>query len=1150
MIGRTALILVAGLTLGRSSAEAQTPSLPIPVRVETLASAKVGEPREFWVSLPDRYPGPTEKYPVLYMMDGDMNFNSGVIGGVRQAAWLGEIPEFIIVGMKNTNRSKDIFPEEVTYPDGSKDGGRANQYLDFIRDELMPRVEKTYRASSYRVLYGTSNTGFTAVYGLFRTPDLASAYIAASATLSVPSFRSARDRLIADFKGGTRQLVLVMGEHDLPTVVSQNGALKEAIGMTAPAGLTCRLRVIENGEHVPPDALVEGLRALFQGWKITSPLTESSFAEIRAQVDGRLEKFGVPGKIDEEALKGLGDSLLGEKKFVRALEVLEYRAASYPQSADAQVGLGDGYRQSGNLDKARECYKRALVIAPGHAAATTKLKEVGIGAPAQEKFAGYLDQAPPEQAPRVFRLQTHEGYFASDRIAISADGKELYYTEVTSTWSDYNIRYYKYADQKWHGPFDLFRGFLGPALSVDGKTMLFENYNDSRTCWHSKRTDTGWSTPTLCTEVPDPKDKHYLQDTASGRIYASSRGALNGIGQMDISTLVNTDATGGWRSLGRPLNSPGNEGDFYVARDETFIVFGSPHRGGAGGGDLFVSFRESDGSWSDPKNLGATINTPGYESGPYVTDDTRYLFFSRSSDFTRVDVCWVRFDSLLETLRTGTTPSDLPAHTYVIEGRPSDVVQNHAAVLALARQLETNLKADIETFGIHDKATLTRMYSSLMATALVTGDRAAARRYLELVRELQDNPAVKLLTGVVTIPYMQAMDTPGTDFRATYRTLLSSRLASLPFEDVQAILGAMKSSQQSASRAQVIGSIAAGVDPAVKDGQLSQQTAEALVGAAMNLEVILPLKEDVVACIANVFDAHKAPQTAATAGRTMQPAAGTFKTRVRGIYFGQALPGDTPVPFAPEILTSISAWVAGTAFSPDGTQMFVAVGAPDYSRARLYYSTRVNGEWTPVVAAPFASDFIYSNEPVFSADGKTLTFTGRKATGPQDLWTVRYADQTWGAPVALPSPISSDAVEYRGSYMSDGTLYFTSTRSGMYQVYKAYRDASRKLVAELVGPPVSTNSYEGDPCIAPDGRFLVFNSARDGKSADLFVSFPAAGGGWGTPINLGPAFNSSDDEYGAHLSSDGEYLFFTRHGSLGNQIYWVAVSAIEKLRPS
>jgi uncharacterized protein len=373
---RIAVLAVGLLALMPSPGAAEDPALPLPIRVETLASAKVGEPREFWVSLPDRYSTSDEKYPVLYMMDGEHNFNSGVIGGLRHAARCGEMPEFIIVGIKNTNRSKDIFPEEVTYPDGSKDGGRANQYLDFIREELIPHIDQSYRTEPYRVLYGTSNTGFTAVYGLFRTPDLASAYIAASATLSVPSFRSARDTLVSGFKGGRRQLVLVLGEQDLPTVASLNGALRETIGMNAPAGLSCRLRVIENGEHVPPDALLEGMRSLFQGWKIGEPLAEGSFARIRAQVDGRVERFGLPGPLAEEALKDLGDSLLGEKKAARAIEVLEYRAASYPRSAEAQVALGDAYRHSGNVEKARDCYKRALVLAPGHAAATAKLKDM------------------------------------------------------------------------------------------------------------------------------------------------------------------------------------------------------------------------------------------------------------------------------------------------------------------------------------------------------------------------------------------------------------------------------------------------------------------------------------------------------------------------------------------------------------------------------------------------------------------------------------------------------------------------------------------------------------------------------------------------------------------------------------------------------
>lgn len=265
----------------------------------------------------------------------------------------------------------------------------------------------------------------------------------------------------------------------------------------------------------------------------------------------------------------------------------------------------------------------------------------------------------------------------------------------------------------------------------------------------------------------------------------------------------------------------------------------------------------------------------------------------------------------------------------------------------------------------------------------------------------------------------------------------------------------------------------------------------------------------------------------------------------RQTYFNQTLPGETPVLFAPQVLNTLSVWVESTALSPDGTLFFASVGNANYSSSKLYYSKYVNNVWTAFSEAPFISEFSYSNEPVFSADGTTLMFTGKKGIGTTDLWTVSYTNNNWGIPVALPSPINSNANEFRGSYMSNGTFYFGSSRSGMMQIYKSTSPASP---VELLGTPINMQAYEGDPCIAPDGHFLIFYSGRMGVSSDLYVSFSDGQGGWKTPINLGPSFNSSSDEYGAHLSSDGKYLFFTRHTAQGNSIYWVATSAIEKLK--
>jgi hypothetical protein len=246
----------------------------------------------------------------------------------------------------------------------------------------------------------------------------------------------------------------------------------------------------------------------------------------------------------------------------------------------------------------------------------------------------------------------------------------------------------------------------------------------------------------------------------------------------------------------------------------------------------------------------------------------------------------------------------------------------------------------------------------------------------------------------------------------------------------------------------------------------------------------------------------------------------------------------------------MSVWVETIAFSPDGTECFLGLGNADYSRAKLYHSTRVNDVWTPFVEPPFLSELVLSTEAVFSPDGRNLMFAGLKASGSKNLWTSHRTDQGWSAPVALPPEVNNGERVARGSTTSDGTMYFGRSPAGLRnQIYKAHKDPSGKLVVEILGAPVNAQSFEGDPCIAPDGRFLVFYSGRGGVSTDLYVTFPDARGGWGAPINLGSGFNSSDDEYGAQLSSDAKIMFFTRHTAKGNQIFWVAASAIDRLKP-
>ena len=83
-----------------------------------------------------------------------------------------------------------------------------------------------------------------------------------------------------------------------------------------------------------------------------------------------------------------------------------------------------------------------------------------------------------------------------------------------------------------------------------------------------------------------------------------------------------------------PSTSPAWAAHAFIAPDESYIVFDSDNRpGGQGGeGDLYVVFRNPDGSWSDAFNLGDTINTPGTNFCPMVSPDGKYLFYAASRD--------------------------------------------------------------------------------------------------------------------------------------------------------------------------------------------------------------------------------------------------------------------------------------------------------------------------------------------------------------------------------------------------------------------------------------------------------------------------------------------------------------------------------------
>lgn len=260
----------------------------------------------------------------------------------------------------------------------------------------------------------------------------------------------------------------------------------------------------------------------------------------------------------------------------------------------------------------------------------------------------YLGQIAPVDIPKVFQLQVSPEHFAAERIAISDDGKEILYSEIKSYYpvSSARLKNYKYSRGIWTGPFVLFEAYFAPALSVTDDTMYFENGTFKP--YFSIKKESKWSIPKRFLSKLD--SAHYMQATNGGNFYLSSN-PQNTLGLADWCKLNFTVSDATVVGLGMPLNTAWDNLDFFVSRDETFMIVTTPF-------GLSISYPKKDGNWTNPRNLGAKINFGLGMWGPYVTTDNKYLFYTTGtkSDYSDVNIYWVRVDGLIDSLKHTNIP--------------------------------------------------------------------------------------------------------------------------------------------------------------------------------------------------------------------------------------------------------------------------------------------------------------------------------------------------------------------------------------------------------------------------------------------------------------------------------------------------------------
>lgn len=257
-------------------------------------------------------------------------------------------------------------------------------------------------------------------------------------------------------------------------------------------------------------------------------------------------------------------------------------------------------------------------------------------------YAGLKPPGPrPEKlGPELMGVQD-EYEFGS---VFSKDTKEFYFGVQMKDRAE--IRYSYLENGSWSSPATLLEHVLfthnDPFLSPDEQRLYFigQKENDYD-IWFVKRTKTGWSKPINAGKnINSSGNEYYMSFTSDGDMYFSS----NRGGNYDIYKSE-------WRDgdfqrpekLGDAINTGSYEADVFVAPDESYLIFCSTREKGFGQGDLYISFSDESGNWSQAVAMGESINTSGHELCPFVTHDGKYFLFT-----SKEDIYWVSTEIFME----------------------------------------------------------------------------------------------------------------------------------------------------------------------------------------------------------------------------------------------------------------------------------------------------------------------------------------------------------------------------------------------------------------------------------------------------------------------------------------------------------------------
>jgi uncharacterized protein len=368
--------------------------------VDSIYSPTLEEYRRYEIYTPPSY-GPSQyaphSYPVLYLLDGDAHFHS--VTGLLQILGTGVngayvVPEMIVIAIPNTDRTRDLTPTHAPVgPDGTRSpglgssGGMPN-FLEFMKTELIPHVDSTFRTAPYRVFVGHSLGGITTIDALYTMPETFNAYVAidpslwwdnqllykqAGAYFSKPAPPS---RVLFVGQANTKDPVDSAKSVHYNTIVAFNKLMQSS----NTSGVRYGYKYYDGDDHgsVPLIAEYDALRFIFDGYKVNTIATLDDPASIVTHFAKVSAQLGYKVLPPERTVDQYGQIEMG-RDTTKAIEFMRINTELYPGSSRAFAALGNAYAAKKDTGKARAAYEKAVALDPKNKRARDALGKLSSG---------------------------------------------------------------------------------------------------------------------------------------------------------------------------------------------------------------------------------------------------------------------------------------------------------------------------------------------------------------------------------------------------------------------------------------------------------------------------------------------------------------------------------------------------------------------------------------------------------------------------------------------------------------------------------------------------------------------------------------------------------------------------------------------------